>query len=613
MELKAKAGQFPASPGVYLMKDEGGRIIYVGKAVNLRARVKSYFREGADGRPQIPLLMERARDIEFIVTESEKEAFFLENSLIKRHHPRFNVDLRDDKTYYSLRLPVKDRFPRLTLVRKVKDDGALYFGPYSSARDLHDTIDLIHKVFPLRHCSEREFTSRKRPCLYQATRGCKAPCSGLISEEEYRHLVDEVVLFLNGKNKKLIQLLKNGMERAAIEERFEEAALLRDRIRAVETTLEKQKVVSHGGIDKDVVGWVREGSEAQAAILVIRSGLLIDRRGYYMKNLFEDDEETLAEFVRRYYGGERIIPAQILLGTGIGHEAEAIGEWLTEKRGKKVTILNPRRGEGVSLLRLADKNARELLDQRRKSKVGFETALEELRVRLSLPHPPRKIECYDISNIQGTAPVASMVAFLDGMPLKEGYRKFSIKSVAGQDDFAMMAEVIRRRFSRSEDGWEWPDLVVIDGGPGQLSAAKVAMEEAGAGQVPVIGLAKSRPIPGAEGVKTPERIFLPGRKNPLILSRNSSALFILQRIRDEAHRFAVEYHRKRRSTSTISSALDGISGVGVARRKALLKRFGSVAGILRASAEEIAGVEGIGKNLAETILKSLGEKQKGRP
>jgi excinuclease ABC subunit C len=557
--------------------------------------------------------MERARSIEFIVTESEKEAFFLENSLIKRHRPRFNVDLRDDKTYYSLRLPVKDRFPRLTLVRKIKDDGALYFGPYSSARDLHDTIDLIHKVFPLRHCSEREFASRKRPCLYQATRGCKAPCSGLISEESYRLLVDEVILFLKGKNKKLIQLLKNGMEKAASEERFEEAALLRDRIRAVEATLEKQKVVDHGGIDRDVVGWVREGGEAQAAILVIRSGLLIDRRGYYLKNLFEDDEEALAEFVRRYYGGERIIPAQILLGTDIGHEAKAIGEWLTEKRGKKVVILNPRRGEGVSLLRLADKNARELLDQRRKSKVGFETALEELRLRLSLPQPPRKIECYDISNIQGTAPVASMVAFLDGMPLKEGYRKFSIKSVIGQDDFAMMAEVIRRRFSRSEEGWEWPDLVVIDGGPGQLSAAKVAMEEAGAGSVPVIGLAKSRPIPGAEGVKSPERIFLPGRKNPLVPSRNSSALFILQRIRDEAHRFAVEYHRKRRASSTISSALDGIGGVGPSRRKALLKRFGSVAGILRASAEEIAGIEGIGRRLAETILKSLGEKQKGRP
>jgi len=606
MDLKEKVASFPKRPGVYLIKDGEGEVLYVGKAKSLRTRVRSYLRDGGDGRPHIRLLMARARDIDYIITASEKEALILENSLIKKHHPRYNVELRDDKTYLSLRLSTREKFPKLTLVRRIKNDGAEYFGPYSSAGKLRETVNLLHKLFPLRQCSEREFSSRTRPCLYHTTRGCPAPCMGLVDEEGYGALVEEILLFLRGRKQKLIDRLTEEMKEAAGDERFEEAAVLRDRLAAVETTLLRQKAVTHKPVDRDAIGVVREGAEAQFVVIVIRSGVLIDSRAYYFKNLDEDDGEVVGEFIRRYYRENRIVPAEIVVGSDPSEDdREVMEQWLGEKRGKKVSIIIPKRGERLELLQMARENGEKLLAERRRSKVGYETALEELRQRLSLPSPPRRMECYDISNIQGTNPVGSMVTFLDGFPDKDHYRRFKVKTVEGADDFAMMREVLLRRFARNSGGWEYPDLVVIDGGKGQLAAALAAMEERGAGHVPVIGLAKSRPIPGAEGAKSPERIFLPGRLNPLTPSKNSSAIFLLQRIRDEAHRFAIEFYRKRHRKETISSALEKIPGVGPAKRKALITRFGSLKRVREASVEELSSVEGIGPTLAMEISEHL--------
>jgi len=606
MDLKEKVASFPKRPGVYLIRDGEGEVLYVGKAKSLRTRVRSYLRDGGDGRPHIRLLMARARDVDYIITTTEKEALILENSLIKKHHPRYNVELRDDKTYLSLRLSAKEKFPKLTLVRRIKNDGAEYFGPYSSAGKLRETVDLLHKLFPLRQCSDREFTSRTRPCLYHTTRGCPAPCMELIDQAGYGALVDEIRLFLRGRKQKLIERLKSEMKRAAEDERFEEAATLRDRLLAVETTLLKQKAVTHKPVDRDAIGVVREGAEAQFVVLVIRSGVLIDSRAYYFKNLDEDDGEIVSEFIRRYYRENRIVPGEIVIGSDPGEEErEVLEQWLAEKREKKVNIILPKRGERLELLQMACENGEKLLAERRRSKVGYETALEELRQRLSLPAPPRRMECYDISNIQGKNPVGSMVTFLDGFPDKEHYRRFKIKTVEGADDFAMMREVLLRRFARDSGGWEYPDLVVIDGGKGQLAAALAAMEERGAGQVPVIGLAKSRPIPGSEGLKSPERIFLPGRMNPLTPSKNSSAIFLLQRIRDEAHRFAIEFYRKSHRKEAVSSALEKIPGVGPQKRKALIARFGSLKKVKGATHEELSNAEGIGPTLALEILKHL--------
>ena len=608
MDLQKKVSRFPSRPGVYLMKDAQGRVLYVGKAKDLRVRVRSYFREGGDGRASIRHLMARTADLDFVVTDSEKEALILENTLIKRHRPRYNVNLRDDKTYLSLRLDVQNPFPRITLVRQVKRDGALYFGPYSSARDLRETVDLLLQIFPLRQCSDRELRSRTRPCLYCQIRGCKAPCCGLVDESAYRKVVEQVVLFLKGRSGELAGHLKKGMAEASGRLDFEEAARLRDRLRAVELTLERQKAVSHEAVDRDVVGLVREGAEAEVVVLVVRSGNLIDRRSYYLADLQTDGEAVLAGFLQQYYRGDRIVPPEVIVGTRLSEEDRPVlEEWLSEKGGRRARLVHAKRGEKAELVRMAEANARELLEERRKTKVGYESALAELQARLSLPRPPRRMECYDISNVQGRHPVGSMVSFQDGFPNKGGYRRFSIRSVEGADDFAMLYEVISRRLGRTGEGWERPDLLVVDGGKGQLAMALKALADSGAADVPAVGLAKARALPGSgEAVDhSAERVFLPERMNPVILPRNSSALFLLQRIRDEAHRFAVTYHRKRRSDDTLASALDAVPGVGHKRRRLLLRHFGSLKRLRSAAWEEIAEVAGFSENLARRVSEAL--------
>ncbi|MHB8767190.1 MAG: excinuclease ABC subunit UvrC [Deferrisomatales bacterium] len=608
MDLQEKVDHFPARPGVYLMRDAQGRVLYVGKAKDLRGRVRTYFREGSDQRPQVRFLMARVADVEPVVTDSEKEALILENTLIKRHRPRYNIDLRDDKTYLSLRFDVQAPFPRLTTVRQVKPDGALYFGPYSSARSLRETVELIHSLFPLRHCTEREFRARERPCLYCQIRGCRAPCCGLVGEAEYRALVDQVVLFLKGRRGELLDGLRAAMAAAAARQAFEEAARLRDRIRAIELTLERQKAVTHDPVDRDVVGLTREGSEAQFAVLVVRAGNLIDRRAYYFADLQADDPEVVTQFLQQYYRGDRIVPGEVLVPVNLGEGGAALGEWLAEKRGLRVRLAHPRRGEKAELLAMAGENARELLAERRRTKVGYEAALRELEERLHLPGPPRRIECYDVSNVQGRDAVASLVTAVDGFAHKEGYRRFVIRTVEGADDTAMLYEALSRGLARrAEPGWALPDLIVVDGGRGQLGAAERALADAAVPGVALAGLAKARTLAGGgESVAhSPERVFLPGRVNPVVLPPSSSGLFLMQRVRDEAHRFALEHHRKRRTRATLSSALDAVPGVGEVRRKALLSHFGSLKRLREASPEELAAVPGISEGLARRILDAL--------
>lgn len=611
MDLKEKVSHFPTRPGVYRMCDAQGRVLYVGKAKNLRARVRSYFREGADGRAQVRFLMAKVADIEFVATDTEKEALILENTLIKRHHPRYNLDLRDDKSYLSLRLDVQNPFPRLTPTRRIQRDGALYFGPYSSARNLRETVELIYRLFPLRQCSEGELKRRMRPCLYCQIRGCRAPCCGRTDAAGYRRLVDQVVLFLKGRGGELVGHLRHAMTAAAERQDFEEAARLRDQLRAIEQTLERQKAVSHQPVDRDVVALVREGSETQAAVLVIRSGNLLGQRPYYLTDTYGDDAEVVTAFLQQYYRDDRIVPGEVLVGLDPRPENRALLEdWLGERRGRRVHIVRPRRGEKAALVRMAEDNAVELLAERRRTKVGYTAALEELQRRMGLPVLPRRMECYDVSNVQGQQAVGSLVTFVDGFPHKPGYRRFAIRTVVGSDDFAMLYEVLRRRLGRRGEGWELPDLMVIDGGKGQLGMAERALADAGVTGVALAGLAKARTLPGTgEAVQhSPERVFLPGRKNPVVLAPHAPGLFLLQRIRDEAHRFAVEYHRKRRSRATLHTALDEIPGVGEQRRRALLRRFGSVQRVGEASVEELATVPGISTGLATAIAAALGSR-----
>lgn len=607
MDLSEKIKALPPRSGVYMMKDASGRVLYVGKAKNLRARVKSYLKPGSDGRVHIRFLMDKAKDLEWLVTATEKDALILENTLIKKLKPRYNIDLKDDKTYLSLRVDMNAPFPRIDLVRQVKKDGALYLGPYSSARDLRETVALILGMFPLRSCGDREFANRTRPCLYHWTRKCPAPCTGLIGGEEYKLLAEEAVMFLRGKNTELMARVKNEMEKAAGEERYEEAAALRDRLKAVSATLERIKTVVHKPVDRDVISWTREGSEIQAVVLIVRGGAVLDRRAYHMEGVIADDGEFAADFLRSYYREERIVPREITVQELYDEDRTVLAAWLTEKRGGKVSLEKPLRGEKADVLAMARENAVALLAERRKAKAGFDAALTELGARLGMKNTPSVIECFDVSLFQGGEPVAAMVTLVDGQPDKSRYRRFRIKTVEGTDDFAMIHEAVTRRAARAgEEGWELPSLILIDGGPGQLSAAEKALSVLGENRPALASLAKARTLPGkGEPMKTEERVFLPGRKNPVLLKQNSSALFMLMKARDEAHRYAISFHRKVRSGRTFSSELDGVPGLGPARKKALLKRFGSVKALRAATLEEISSTPGIPLETARAVLEKL--------
>lgn len=599
-ELESRISAAPRTPGVYLMKDAAGKVLYVGKAKDLKSRIRAYF-GGTDSRAMIPFLVSRLSDIEFILTETEKEALILENNLIKEHRPRYNVYFRDDKAYFNVRVDLNESFPRFQLVRRPKKDGAKYFGPYPSSASARETLRFLQTLFPLRTCRDAELNARTRPCLEYQIKRCLAPCVGRINSEAYLRMVRDGIVFLEGREKKLLGELKGRMKRAAEEMNFEEAALLRDRIGAVERTLEKQRMVSRTVKDQDIFGLYREGPLVQVCVLLIRSGKIL---GSHPLPLLKFDGETgdmLSSLLVQYYDSAAEIPQEILVPTPL-EDSEVIREYLEEKRGRALALLVPRRGRGGELLRIAQQNAEHRLKMERKS---FEDPAESLRLlmeKLSLRHYPEKIEAFDISNIGGSQAVASMVTFRDGQPWKSGYRRFRIRTVEGADDYAMMYEVLKRRYQTGEN---LPDLIVVDGGKGQLAVALSLLKDLSISGLEVIGLAKERPIrpvSGGEVNKSEDRVYLPHKKEALYLSRWPAALFLLQRIRDEAHRFALAYHRRLKAKSDFQSLLDEVPGVGEVRRKILLQSFGDIQKIREASPDELAAVKGIGKDLGEKIF-----------
>ncbi|TLM61520.1 MAG: excinuclease ABC subunit UvrC [Deltaproteobacteria bacterium] len=593
--LNFDAARQPAAPGVYLMRDGAGKVLYVGKAKNLRQRLRSYLAAERDSRPQIRFLLERAVTVETIVTDTEKEALLLENTLIKEHRPRYNIDLRDDKTFISLRLDLREEFPAFEIVRRVRADGARYFGPFTSATAVRDTLKEVQRSFPLRRLPWARCRRRTRPCLFHQVGQCSTPCHGLISRDQYRALVDGAIALLEGRSGEVLGMLRQRMGEEAAALRFEAAARLRDQIRAIEQTVERQKAVRHGAPDRDVVGVHRAGGEIEVAVLFFRQGQLAGRRSYNL-DWGLDESRLLEEFLLRYYDRDVPIPDEVLLPLPV-EGAEALAEWLSERRGRRVRLLTPRRGERGALLALAARNAEEGWRERGSREEARDRILAELQNRLHLTRPPRRIECFDISTLQGQATVGSMAVCVDGEPAPGEYRHYRIRSAAAGDDFAAQGEVLRRRLRRGLDEQVLPDLIVIDGGPGQLGVLQALLAELGlAGRVDAVGMAKSRTrgdVRGRTVERSDERFFLPGRKNPVILRRGAAALFFLERLRDEAHRFAVTRHRRLRSRDQLTSALDSIAGIGPQRRKLLLRHFGSVARLRAATLDELRAVPGL--------------------
>jgi excinuclease ABC subunit C len=600
-DLETKIRHAPRSPGVYLMKDGAGEIIYVGKARDLKARIRAYFTQ-TDARAMIPFLVSRIRDMEFILTGTEKEALILENNLIKEHRPRYNVDFRDDKSSYNIRIDPSEPFPRFQLVRRPKKDGARHFGPYPSGAAAKETLRFLQTILPLRICRDRELKARRRPCLEYEIGRCAAPCVGRIGLSDYQHLVKDGIAFLEGREKALIGDLRARMNGAAEDLRFEEAAVLRDRIAALEETLEKQRIVSMTGRNRDVFGLCREEDLTQIALLFVRSGRMIGQKTFPLIRLRAETGEILSSLLMRYYDGVVDIPDEVVVPMAL-EDGGVLAEWLAEKKGRGVNLVSPKRGETLALVGIAARNAENALKTARLAADRPEEALRLLIEKLKLRSLPRRIECFDISNIGGKHAVGSLVAFADGLPAKEGYRRFRIRTVPGADDYAMMYEVLKRRYQKREN---LPDLVIVDGGKGQLGVALAVLKDLAIEGMDVIGLAKERDdlglhVPNGTPGKGEDRVFLPGRKDPIYLSRWPAALFLLQRIRDEAHRFAVTYHRKVKEKADLQSLLDQIPGIGPARRKALLIFFGDVQRVRAAAVEELQQVEGIGAENARSI------------
>jgi len=587
-ELQSKLDHLPEQPGVYLMKSARGEILYIGKARVLADRVRSYFQKGGDHSPKTALMLSQMADLETIVTRSELEALILESNLVKRHRPRFNVVLRDDKQYPYLRLPIKENFPRLSIVRRVQKDGALYYGPYTPAGALRETLKVIRKVFPLATCEIEIDGTAERPCIEFELKRCMAPCVGNQSRDQYHQIVKQVRQFLEGRDRELLESLRAEMQAAADREEFEEAARLRDRIFKIERTLEKQRVTQTASTEQDVIGLARQvpaqGTAVDLQMLFVRGGLLIGRKDFFWPKAADaSDEELVRSAIEQFYNKEGLPPKELLVPTPLS-EAGLLEAWLSEKKGETVRIIAPERGAKHQLLLLAEENAAAAVADHLRNEETDRQAAEELKRLLRLDRAPRRIEGFDISNTMGAQSVASMVVWEDGQAKKSDYRKFRIKTVEGANDFASIQEVVTRRYGETED-LPLPDLVLVDGGLGQLAAALDGLRKVGHADLPVIGLAKAR------GEKE-ERIFLAGRKNPIILHPSSPATHLVQRIRDEAHRFAITYHRQLRGRTMVASRLDAIPGIGETRRKSLLRQFGSLEKIAEATDEQLrdAGV-----------------------
>jgi len=605
MNLEADLHTLPSGPGVYLFKDAAGKVLYVGKAKSLRKRVQSYFARRDQTPVKIRAMLARAAGLDTMVTATEKEALILEGNLIKRHRPRYNVILRDDKNYLALRIDPKEEYPRLGLVRQIKKDGAHYFGPFASAHAVRETLKVINRVFPLRQCSGSTFRKRQRPCLNFQMGRCLGLCTRTISPEEYGRVVEEAVLFLKGRTRDLQDKLQEEMERAAAALEFERAAMYRDRLAAVEKTLEKQRVVSSHFRDQDVIGIHGDEEGFALAVLFIRGGRLVGSRVFEIQSPRGEDCEAVRAFVQQHYGEGAPVPEEVLVGSEL-EEEDLLAQWLSDLRGQRVTIRAPQRGDGRHLVAMAAHNAATHLLGRRSQAGDAEGALKRLQEILGLGAPPRRLECVDISNIQGRFAVGSLVAFHDGHPDKSGYRRYRIKTLEEPNDPAMMAEVLRRRFTDPKDSRVLPDLLVVDGGKGQLAQTLAVLREFGLNdRVPVVALAKESRDGGDDNARPSERLYLPGRKNPLRLRSDPALATLLARVRDEAHRVAITYYQKRHRQRILQSRLDEVSGVGPARRRALIRHFGSVQEVAAASPEEISRVPGISRGLAERIKKGL--------
>ncbi len=629
----------PRSPGVYLMKDVPGKIIYVGKARDLRARLRNYV-GGGDARPMIPFLVSRIQDVEWILTDTEKEALILENTLIKEHRPRYNVDFRDDKAYFHIRVQATETFPRFQLVRRTKKDGARYFGPYPSSSSAKETLRFLQTVFPLRTCRDVELRSRRRPCLEYQIGRCLGPCVQLVTEEAYQHAVRDALTFLEGRETDLLHNLETRMKKAAQALQFEEAAALRDKIASIRTTLEIQRTSSLAAKDQDVFGLYREGSLTQVCLLKVRAGKMVGKQTFPLIRINLPTGEILAAVLTQYYDAGHEIPREILLSE-VSEDRPVLEEWLGEKRGRSVKIMIPKRGQGRALIGMANRNSESTLKIMQQT-AGPDEAMKRLVPALGIRKTPERMECFDISNIGGEYAVGSMVVFSHGVQDKNHYRRFRIRTVAGADDYAMMYEVLKRRYTRSE---VLPDLLMVDGGKGHLSVAISVLKDLNISGIDVIALAKGGYHVGEgaidddsprgddqerryhvkegssyddadrgnisgeapkgydqRGGKTGDRVFLPGRKDAVDIFRWPAALFLLQRLRDEAHRFAVSYHRKVKEKEDFNSLLDRIPGVGPEKKKALLKGLGDMGKIREATVLDLQKIKGIGKELAAAIV-----------
>jgi excinuclease ABC subunit C len=597
-----KLDNYPIQPGVYLMKNQEGHVLYVGKAKNLRARLKQYFISGGDGRFMVPYLVAKVESVDVIIVHSEKEALLLENTLIKQHQPKYNALLKDDKSYLALRVTQKQQWPKLELVRykgKPPTD-SLNFGPFTSAVAAKTTFDLLNKLFPLRQCSDQEFARRTRPCILYDMKRCIAPCVGKCTKEEYDNYVQRTIKFLRGQDKEILDDLYKEMLQAAEALHFEKAQELLNRIRQLEKTIEVQKVDKLHGSNSDVLAIFRQGEEVLLCQLQLRGGKLIDSRHYVFSKIAQDDEELLASFLLQIYETLQEMPEEILL-PDVGVESEAIGELISKGKRRKTTVYAPKRGEKKALVDMAKINAEEAFKREHDEQTLREKALVELQNQLHLKNYPRRIECFDNSHTSGGSTVSSLVAFTDGMKDSSRYRKYKIKEAAASDDYAAMREVLTRRCQKGLVEGDLPDLILVDGGKGHLNAVLQILANLNIVTVDVVGVAKEagRHDKGSSA----EQFFLPNIKDPIILKSSSPILYLVQKIRDEAHRTAITYHRKLRSKNTIKTALSDIPGIGPKKLKVLLTHFGSVKRIREASEEELKSVKGISIVNAAAIIK----------
>ena len=609
-DVRVQIERFPRAPGVYLMKNADGKIVYVGKAKNLRSRVRQYYSQSGDPRFHIRLGLPSVVDIDFLVTNTEKEALILENTLIKKHKPRFNVNLRDDKNHVHLRLDPRQTYPRLMVVRRAGTDKALYFGPYASSQAVRETLRGMYRVFPIRSCTDAVFNSRTRPCLYHEIGQCVAPCvEGFTTAEAYRELVQQVVLHLQGKSDELVKTLKAEIGKASGDLRFEEAGRLYRRLQAVEETMGKQRMNLLKHRDQDIFGYHRAGDMVQIQTLNVRSGQLVGGRAYTFTRQLVPEAEVLSSFINQYYTTNPHIPREVLLPCNL-EDADSLAELLSEQKGRQVFVRVPQKGDKQHLVRLAMTNARLSYEKEQGAEEQQQRALEDLQKRLRLQVLPRRIECFDISNISGTQSVGSMVCFQDGQPDKQRYRRYRIRTLQGPNDYGMMLEVLGRRYRRALAEDDLPDLLMVDGGKGQLSMAVRILEELGLSELDVVGIAKSRlKVDETSGDRwhSDEKFYRPGRKNAVIFPNHAPALFLLQRVRDEAHRFAVTYHKKLRSKQRLHSHLEEIAGVGEKRKVQLLRHFGSLKQVREASLDDLQAVPGVPQRVAAAVYEALHE------